>query len=151
MPNTLWLPLAYRFLPWLARSQGALPGRRIGFGGQEARGLIEDWSRSGLSGRYAAAGLDIDLEAAMGALVVDTHAIAFDRDWLGPESSLNFLLSKMRHAPRRVEVFHESRLGRPCGPLHLDEAAEGGGFEPARLTLPPQNLRGIYRAAHAAE
>jgi hypothetical protein len=43
--------------------------------------------------------------------VVDTHAIAFDHDWLGPESSLNFLLSKMRHAPRRVEVFHESRLG----------------------------------------
>ena len=111
MPNKLWLPLAYRFLPWLARVEGALPGRRIGFGGQEARGLIEDWSRSGLSGRYAAAGLDIDLEAAMGALVVDTHAIAFDHDWLGPESSLNFLLSKMRHAPRRVEVFHESRLG----------------------------------------
>ncbi|MFC5595554.1 alpha/beta hydrolase family protein [Lysobacter niastensis] len=110
-PTKFWLPLAYRFLPWLARLEGALPGRRIGFGGREARGLIQDWARSGLSGRYAAEGLDIDLEAAMGALVADTRAIAFDRDWLGPESSLRFLLSKMRHAPRHVEVFHESRLG----------------------------------------
>src|SRR3546814_668932 len=49
-----WLPLVYRFLPWLADACGALPGRRIGFGGNEARGLIRDWSRTALSGRYAA-------------------------------------------------------------------------------------------------
>jgi predicted alpha/beta hydrolase len=111
MPTRTWLPLAYRFLPWLARINGALPGRRIGFGGQEARGLIRDWARSGLSGRYAAAGLDIDLEAAMGALVTPTRAIAFDHDWLGPETSLRFLLSKLRHAPSRIDVFQEARLG----------------------------------------
>src|SRR3546814_2481627 len=49
-----WLPLVYRFLPWLADACGALPGRRIGFGGNEARGLIRDWSPPALSGRYAA-------------------------------------------------------------------------------------------------
>jgi predicted alpha/beta hydrolase len=49
--RTKWfLPFVYRFLAWLADRHGALPGRRIGFGGQEARGLIRDWSRSGLSG-----------------------------------------------------------------------------------------------------
>src|SRR3546814_7832064 len=52
-----WLPLVYRFLPWLADACGALPGRRIGFGGNEARGLIRDWSRTALSGRYAATGI----------------------------------------------------------------------------------------------
>ena len=44
-PTRWWLPLAYRFTPWLANRCGALPGRRIGFGGQEARGVFktDDW------------------------------------------------------------------------------------------------------------
>ena len=90
-----WLPMAYRFLPWLADRCGALPGRRIGFGGQEARGVIRDWSRSALSGRYAAAGLDIDLEAAMARVAVPVTAVVKTEDWLAPASSLRFLLSKL--------------------------------------------------------
>ena len=49
-----WLPMVYRFLPWLADRRGFLPGRSIGFGGNESRSLIHDWARSALSGRYAA-------------------------------------------------------------------------------------------------
>lgn len=90
-----WLPMAYRFLPWLADRCGALPGRRIGFGGQEARGVIRDWSRSALSGRYAATGLDVDLEAAMARVAVPVTAVVKTEDWLAPESSLRFLLSKL--------------------------------------------------------
>ena len=63
-PTRWWLPLAYRFLPWLAHRRGYMPGRRIGFGGNEAVGVIDDWSRSALGGRYAAHGLEADLEAA---------------------------------------------------------------------------------------
>lgn len=109
--NRLWLPFAYRFLAWLADHRGALPGRRIGFGGQEARGVIRDWSRSGLGGRYAAAGLDLDLEAAMAALTVDAQAVVLADDWLGPESSLRFLLSKLRHATTRIDVLDAATLG----------------------------------------
>ena len=90
-----WLPLAYRFLPWLADRRGALPGRTIGFGGQESRGVIRDWSRSALSGRYAAAGLDADLEAGMARLDVPIRAVVKTEDWLAPASSLRFLLSKL--------------------------------------------------------
>lgn len=59
-PVRFGLPLAYRFLPWLADRHGVLPGRRLGFAGQEARGVIRDWARSAISGRYAAAGMPID-------------------------------------------------------------------------------------------
>lgn len=90
-----WLPMAYRFLPWLADRCGALPGRRIGFGGQEARGVIRDWSRSALSGRYAATGVDTDLEAAMARVAVPVDAVVKTEDWLAPEPSLRFLLSKL--------------------------------------------------------
>ena len=56
-------------------------------------------------------GLDIDLEAAMAAVEVDAHAVVLDRDWLGPESSLRFLLSKLRHSPSRVDVLGAAALG----------------------------------------
>lgn len=105
------LPLAYRLLPWLARRQGVLHGRRLGFGGTEARGLIADWAAVGRSGRYAAAGADIDLEAGMAALQVPVVAVAMDEDWLGPASSLRGLLA---HLPRSKADVH-----------HMDHAALG--------------------------
>ncbi|MGO4220666.1 alpha/beta hydrolase [Lysobacter sp. TAF61] len=113
--RTKWfLPFVYRFLAWLADRNGALPGRRIGFGGQEARGLIRDWSLTGLSGRYAARWLDFDLDALMGAVEVDVHGVVMDSDWLGPESSLRFLLSKLRHSPAQVDVLDATTLGAPA-------------------------------------
>lgn len=41
-PRGWTLPLVYRFLPWLAQRQGVLHGKKLGFGGTEARGLIRD-------------------------------------------------------------------------------------------------------------
>ena len=106
-----WLPLVYRFLPWLADACGALPGRRIGFGGAEARGVIRDWSRTALSGRYAAAGIDTDLDAAMQAIEVPVRAAVMRDDWLGPGSSLRFLLSKLPRSPVQATTFDANRLG----------------------------------------
>lgn len=109
-PTRYALPLAYRFLPWLARRCGALPGRRIGFGGQEARGVIADWARSALSGRYAARGLDIDLEAALRRATPTLRAIVLGRDWLAPPSSLRFLLAKMPRAPATVTTLEADTM-----------------------------------------
>jgi predicted alpha/beta hydrolase len=103
-PTRWWLPFAYRFLPWLANRNGALPGRRIGFGGREARGVIRDWSRTALSGRYAAAGVDADLEAALAAVRVQARAVVLADDWLAPEGSLRFLLGKMPAAAARIDA-----------------------------------------------
>lgn len=107
----LWLPLVYRFLPWLARRNGHLPGRRIGFGGTEAVGVIDDWSRVALSGRYAARGLDADIEAALAMQASPVHAVALADDWLGPETSLRFLLDKMPTARATVDVLDAAALG----------------------------------------
>ncbi|MGY0557182.1 MULTISPECIES: alpha/beta hydrolase family protein [unclassified Lysobacter] len=110
-PTRWWLPLAYRFLPWLADRCGALPGRRIGFGGLEARGVIADWSRSALSGRYAACGLDIDLETALAISTPRIRAVVLTHDWLAPCTSLRFLLSKMPQADATVDKLGEQALG----------------------------------------
>ncbi|MFT3668875.1 MAG: alpha/beta hydrolase [Pseudoxanthomonas sp.] len=105
------LPLFYQFAPWLAHACGALPGRRLGFGGDEARGLIRDWARVGLSGRYRAAGWPTDLEAGMRQVRTPIDGVLFDDDWLAPESSLRALMAKMPDAPTRVEVLHHAALG----------------------------------------
>lgn len=113
-----WLPLAYRFLPWLARRLGYLPGRRIGFGGNESRSLIDDWSRTALAGRYAASGVEADLEAGMAQLDVVVRAVVLERDWLAPTSSLRFLLSKMPRSKRRVRVVDATTLGAKADHFH---------------------------------
>jgi predicted alpha/beta hydrolase len=110
-PTRWWLPMAYRFLPWLAERAGALPGRRIGFGGNEARGLIRDWARTGLTGRYAARGLELDLEQALAASPLEVHAVLMAKDWLAPESSLRFLLSKLAASHVTTDVLGEAQLG----------------------------------------
>lgn len=110
-PTRWWLPLAYRFLPWLARARGSLPGRRIGFGGSEARGVMTDWARTALSGRYAAAGIDIDLDAALRRVSVPVRSVCFADDWLAPASSQRFLLSKLQPASTTSTLMDAASLG----------------------------------------
>jgi predicted alpha/beta hydrolase len=115
-PRGWLLPLVYRFLPWLAHRNGALPGRRIGFGGNEARGVIDDWSRVGLSNVYAAAGIPADLEAALSRLDVPTRSVLFAQDWLAPPSSLRALTARFAAPARQaaVTVLDRATLGAPA-------------------------------------
>jgi predicted alpha/beta hydrolase len=110
-----WVGLALVAAPLLANLLGRLPGRRIGFGGNEARGVIGDWSRSGRSGRYAGRGIDVDLEAALRTQRAPVLALRLRDDWFGPEASLAFLLGKMPDAPRHIEVIGPDDLaGAPA-------------------------------------
>lgn len=109
-PRAWLLPLTYRFLPWLADRNGSLPGRSIGFGGKEARGVMQDWARTGLSGRYTGKNMEIDLEAALAGVQVDIDAVLLADDWLAPRASLDFLAGKMRPGEVRVETLAASDL-----------------------------------------
>ncbi len=104
------LPLAYRFAPWLARRHGTLPGRRVGFGGTEARGLIADWARVGLSNRYEASAWDVDLEAGMARTAVPIDALVMAGDWMAPATSMRALTAKMA-GPCRLDTLDASELG----------------------------------------
>ena len=106
----LWLPLAYRLLPWLAERAGSLPGRRLGFGGNEARGVMRDWSGTATSGRYATAGLG-DLEPTMASADVQVRAALLADDWFAPASSLRHLLSKLPAAGSEVGMLDRDALG----------------------------------------
>jgi predicted alpha/beta hydrolase len=111
-----WLVgLAYVLAPWLARLLGYLPGRALGFGGNEARSVIDDWARSGRSGLYAATGMMVDFEAQLSGLDRPLLGLRLRDDWLGPEASLDWLLSKLPAAGRELAVLTPQELdGTPA-------------------------------------
>ncbi|MEN5207543.1 alpha/beta fold hydrolase [Stenotrophomonas terrae] len=117
-PRGWLLPLAYRFLPWLAQRNGTLPGRRVGFGGTEARGLIRDWARVGLSNHYAAQNLPIDLEAGMRRISAPTRAVVMDHDWLAPVSSMQQLLAKLPASAHSLKLLSSAELGVVADHFH---------------------------------
>ena len=110
-PERRLLWFAYALAPWLARLLGYLPGRRIGFGGNEARRLIDDWARTGRTGRYAALGMDTDFEAALGELDLPALGLRMQDDWLVPEASLSWLLAKMPRGTHVQQVITAADLG----------------------------------------
>ncbi|MES2311512.1 MAG: alpha/beta fold hydrolase [Pseudomonadota bacterium] len=105
---------AYVLAPWLAGLLGYLPGRRIGFGGNEARGVIADWSRTGRTGRYAAAGMTQDFEQQLASLQLPLLALRLCDDWLAPQASLDWLLGKLGPGERSVDVITPQDLGGPA-------------------------------------
>jgi predicted alpha/beta hydrolase len=106
---------AYALSMPLAKLMGHLPGRRIGFGGNEARGVIADWSRSGRTGRYAAQSVAADFERQLAALRMPVLALRLRDDWLAPSSSLAWLLDKMPQTPQRTGVITpEDLAGQPA-------------------------------------
>lgn len=94
----------------LAKLLGYLPGRRIGFGGNEARGVIADWSRSGRTGRYAASGTPVDFERQLATLHVPVVALRLRDDWLAPARSLAWLLDKMPRTSQHVGIVAPDQL-----------------------------------------
>ncbi|WP_457320700.1 alpha/beta hydrolase family protein [Stenotrophomonas sp. P5_B8] len=110
-PRGWTLPLIYRFLPWLAQRQGVLHGRRLGFGGTEARGLIADWAKVGLNNRYAGVGIGDDLEAGLRGVRAHATAVVMEHDWLAPPSSMQGLLAKMPQVDATLSVVSPAALG----------------------------------------
>jgi predicted alpha/beta hydrolase len=114
-PHRRLMWLAFAAAPWLARLVGHLPGRRIGFGGNEARRLIADWARTGRTGSYAVVGMSEDFEQRMGELELPLLALRLQDDWLVPPASLTWLLGKMPRNHNTLEVITSADLsGQPA-------------------------------------
>ena len=101
----------YACVPCVAAICGFFPGRRLGFGGREAHGVMSDWARSGRSGRYAATGVESDLEMALARVSVPLLAVLLADDWLGPSRSLDWLLGKMPAASHDIRPMASEDLG----------------------------------------
>lgn len=113
-PERTKLALAAVLVPAVAAVIGHFPGRRIGFGGREARGVMADWGQVARHGRYRVAGIDTDLDHACLGLSLPITAIAFADDWFAPRSALDALLAKAPAAPYRVWMLTAGELAVPA-------------------------------------
>lgn len=101
---------AQLLLPPLTSALGYLPGRRLGFGGREARGVMADWLHCVRTGRYRVRGRDIDPEAALSRLDLPALGLVLEADAFGPRSALEALLAKTAVVPT-VRSLGEAQLG----------------------------------------
>lgn len=127
------LRMAYALAPLLASLVGHFPGRTLGFAGSEARGVIDDWARSGRTGRYAARGVGRDMEQALAGVHMPVLAMRLADDWLAPQASLDWLLAKLAPAPRRCVVIGRDALsGAPADHFSWMKAPQAVADEIAR-------------------
>jgi len=110
-PHSLLIKVGCMLAPLVANLVGHLPGRRIGFAGNEARRLTSDWARSARNGRYSATGMSQDMDGLLGALRLPVFALRLRDDWLVPKASLEWLLGKMPQAPNVVDMLTPDDMG----------------------------------------
>ena len=85
-----------QFARLVATMLGYFPGKKIGFGGMEAKTVIRDWSRQSRTGRYELANDTFDFESALAQLDKPILSISYEGDDLAPLGAVDHLLSKLR-------------------------------------------------------
>ena len=91
--------------PIIGNTFGYFPGKTLGFGGKEARGVMSDWAFSLLKGQYIPKDQSFDYEQAIGETIRPILAISIDKDHLAPRKAVENLYKKL-HISSPVEHRH---------------------------------------------
>lgn len=121
--------IAAGFFSGLSIIVGHLPGKRLGFGGQEARSVMTNWCRTILSGRYRqpdrdANGQPVELEQALAALDLPVLSLRMCDDGWVPQRCLDILLSKMPDSKITQRQLTAEQLGRTADHFGWMQAPE---------------------------
>ncbi|RKT82376.1 Predicted alpha/beta hydrolase [Saccharopolyspora antimicrobica] len=90
---------------------GYWPGHRFGFGGRQATGLMRDWARQARTSKYRLHGSATDYEAALREVQVPLLTVSVAGDRLAPQSSVDHLAAKARHALRTSKHYTRAESG----------------------------------------
>ncbi len=100
----------------VAHGLGYFPGDRLGFGGRQPVGVIDDWGRQALTGQYRLRGGRIDHEAGLRRVTSPVLAVSLEGDTLSPASAVDRLCAKMPGAElvrRHIAPAWATRKGDP--------------------------------------
>ena len=92
--------LVTRLFPLIASLVGYFPGKKVGFGGTEAKTLMMDWSSTGKTGKYIPINSSFDYEAALKKLEVPVLAISYSKDTFSPKRAVENLYNKYSSAAK---------------------------------------------------
>jgi predicted alpha/beta hydrolase len=87
---------------------GYFPGKKMGFGGTEAKTLIQDWSYMGLFGKYKIKNSSLDYEKKLAETSLPILAIEIQNDYFAPPKAIDFLLKKFKPSPDIQQVSVDS-------------------------------------------
>ncbi|MEE4295599.1 MAG: alpha/beta fold hydrolase [Wenzhouxiangella sp.] len=95
-------------MPNVARLVGHYPGRRLGFAGREARGVMTDWAQSGKTGMYRPENMEFDFESALGKVQTPMLSLNMTDDWFVPQASVDWLTGKLTSADKQeIQISNE--------------------------------------------
>lgn len=96
--NRLPILLAGVLFAPISNIVGYLPGKQLGFGGKEFRGVMKDWLYTLKTGKYATEGDNFDYESAMNKATFPILAISVEYDFMSPYKAVENLLGKFPNA-----------------------------------------------------
>lgn len=82
------------FCKQIGKILGYYPGHRIGFGGKEARGVINDWYYTARTGKFVISDSDFDYEKAMSEFALPVLAFTYEGDASAPYKAMENLHRK---------------------------------------------------------
>lgn len=118
------LRLLNTLIPGLHTLLGYYPGEHIGFGGREARRLINDWRHLLRHNNFHASGLGIDLNTAAASHTGALLAIGFELDDYAPPAVISALLSKFPQAQTTQQAITDHELSVPADHFKWAKAPE---------------------------
>ncbi|MBI1288785.1 MAG: alpha/beta fold hydrolase [Flavobacteriales bacterium] len=110
-----------QFANLVARSVGYFPGKKVGFGGTEAKSLIGDWSRQSRTGNYILKNDSFDYEKALSEVEIPVLALSYQGDSLSPVGAVEHLLDKLSYA-QKEHIHLEKNDPRNDGYNHFNWA-----------------------------
>jgi len=137
-PMRLLLTVVFRAFPMMSGLVGHFPGKRLGFAGTEAHGVMVDWARTGQTGRYDLDTLDYDAEAALAGLALPVLTVRMEDDWFVPQASVDWLTAKLSGCRIDRRIVTRREQGARADHYHWLEAPAASAREVADwLSDPP--------------
>ncbi len=97
-PQSLGILLQTQFVRLPALLLGYFPGKRLGFGGRQARSEMADWANAAVHGRYDLINAGMDYEAGLKKVLLPVRVFSLEGDDFAPAGAAAFLASKLPSA-----------------------------------------------------
>jgi len=89
---------------------GYFPGKKLGFGGLEARGVMRDWAINARSGQYKLGDTEINYEKDLSNINCPLLTINFEDDQFAPPKATNNLVAKFGEVERTQAFINAEQL-----------------------------------------
>lgn len=99
---TLFFTQFYYFVSVLL---GYFPGKKMGFGGTEAKTVMSDWSNQARTGNYILKNDDFDFEAGLKKVTIPILVISFQADTLAPPKAVSHLIGKFGETANKEYIY----------------------------------------------